>query len=182
MSDLRLFQHPRSLWCAIRLSYTLCSGCKRVHMPTSNPTLNQCRFPSHSLSLFSSRQSAQPISTAQALIMIGLSDVWSAIRNISAAQLGHLIDALSLEHGQSLAMACAQVRVIPKLLYFPRITILTVAQVCTDSSATWQAKEGALQGEYMISHSFMNTTRSFPPNRYARGCAAVPVGGPWSKE
>ena len=83
--------------------------------------------------------------------MTGLSDVWSAIRNTSASQLGHLIDALSLEHGQSLAMACAQVRVITELQYFPRITILTVAQVCTDSSATWQAKEGALQGVCMMS-------------------------------
>ncbi len=55
--------------------------------------------------------------------MTGLSDVWSAIRNTSAAQLGLLIDALSLEHGQSLALACAQVFVIPKLLYFPRMTI-----------------------------------------------------------
>ncbi|XP_028392463.1 uncharacterized protein LOC114517020 [Dendronephthya gigantea] len=68
------------------------------------------------------------------LIVTGLTDVWSAIRNACAARLSRIIDSFT----------------IPQLEHL----FLELEQICKCKTSSWQAKEGAVMGMTTIIRSF----------------------------
>ncbi|XP_074644937.1 uncharacterized protein LOC141901529 [Tubulanus polymorphus] len=66
----------------------------------------------------------------ESLLITGMTDIWSAIRNICASRLGPVVEKLTIPSLQS---------------FFSHLIT-----VCLSSDSTWQAKEGAITGIHYI--------------------------------
>ncbi|XP_072051956.1 uncharacterized protein [Amphiura filiformis] len=70
------------------------------------------------------RGAHQHIEEVYQLMLCGLTDIWSAIRNAAVSRLAHVIDGFSLSELQ--------------------VFFMSLAQICQSKESTWQSIEGAL--------------------------------------
>ncbi|XP_067933195.1 uncharacterized protein [Watersipora subatra] len=121
-----------------RFSHELISSLGHtVHLAMSYPVIRKQAF-IHILEWFKNActkfEEELFFESSKSLIILGLTDVWSAIRSACSSRLNAIADQFSIQQLE--------------LFY------TTLVQICKDEQSSWQAKEGAVMGLNVIVRRF----------------------------